>query len=376
MNRTMIGAAAILSLSGLAFAQSAGDILFVSNNFTRTQGAQPDTIGFIPSAGGAATTLFSEMGTRYRHVNTGPGGGYYFSDATAFPSTPTSGAFFEINGLFSGFGTRNDIATGGFVNSPLDFTYHSPSASFLLVNNPSGTGVVDNPEDGISSVTLGGSATQIFQEIGGQAPPRYDAGVDIVADPARPGSYYVLTLNDGVGPGNSDGAPSVLHRMTVNSDLSSVTMEVLQDLSASVTGLTNDITFATSIDVDPATGDVLVTGGRDDGNIYRVSIDGSGDSAGVSVFADIRTIQTGLGFTPGALDEIEWDPFNNRWILAEFLEDGGFSRISTIGADGVSGYAQLATGFGVNDIIVIPTPGAISVLGLAGFAAMRRRRSA
>ncbi|GAB4544400.1 MAG: hypothetical protein Tsb0013_01470 [Phycisphaerales bacterium] len=381
MNRTTLGAVAILALAGVASAQTAGDILFVSNQSNRTGETQFDTIGFIPGAGGAATTLYTSttFDSNFRHVNRGPGGGYYFSDATLFPSSASTGAMFTVDGLFSGFqGTRNNIATGGLVNSPFDFSYHAPSNSLITINNPSGTGSSDNPEDGITSVALpGGALTQLFQEpLDSNPNPRYDGGTDIVADPARPGSYYVLTVNDGLDGGFSDDAPSILWRLTVSNDLTSATVSMVQDFSASQTGFANSIDFATSIDVDPATGDVLVTGGQfNDGKIYRVGIDGTGASTGVSVFADIFAEQAAQNLSVGALDEIEWDPFNNRWILAEFLNDGNFSRISAINADG-SGYTELATGFAVNDIIVIPTPGAASMLALAGLAATRRRRSA
>ena len=76
---------------------------------------------------------------------------------------------------------------------------HSPSNSLIAINNPSGTGTATNPEDGITAVSLpGGALSQLFQEPDNSNPePRYDAGTDIVADPNRPGSYYVLTLNDG-----------------------------------------------------------------------------------------------------------------------------------------------------------------------------------
>ena len=379
MNRSTLSTAALLTLAGLASAQTAGDILFVANQSGRTAQTEPDFIGFIPGAGGAQTTLYTAPTTdvNFRHVNFF-NGQYYFSDATAFPSTSTTGAIFTVDSLFSGAGTRSDLATAGLVNSPFDLSYHAPSNSAIVVNNPSGTGIFDNPEDGITAVNLGSGATQqLFQEpvpMPGEA-ERYDGGTDIVADPARPGSYYVLTVNEGVGPGNADGAPSVLFRLTVSDDLTTSTVELVQDFSASETGI-DAITFATGLTVGP-NGNVFVTSGNSESVIYEVGIDGAGNSTGVSEFADIQAMQTAMGLEFGTVEEIEYDPFNQRFVLAERTRnnDPGLSRISEIGLDGL-GYSELATGFAVNDIIIIPTPGAASMLALAGLAAVRRRRSA
>jgi len=248
-----------------------------------------------------------------------------------------------------------------------------------VLNNPAGNQPPTNPTDGVSAINLGTmTASQIFAEPT-TGDPRYNAGVDIVADPTRANSYYVLTFNRGVDGGFSDEAPSTLHRMSVNNDLSSVTMDLIQDFSVSEVGAANAITRATSIAVDPTSGDVLVTAnaGPAERKIVRVGIDAMGDSTGVSLFADIGAYQTNLGIGSGGVEEIEWDSFNNRWLLVEDLAlNNSPSRITTLGADGsMAGYGVLFDGgFAIRDIQVVPTPGALAVMGLGGLAAIRRRR--
>lgn len=378
MIRKAFGAVALLGLAGVASAQSAGDILFIGNGVNRTNGVLDDAIGWIPGAGGAATNLLTSnaMGTSFNAVTRGPGGNYYFTANNRNGSgtfDASTGELFTVDGLFSGFGTKNVFGGGNLANAPLDLVYNQASSSFFVVNNPSGTGLIDNPEDGITSVTLGNAQQQLFQEPDIAMPaPRWDAGTDIVADPFRPNSFYVLTLNEGVDGGGGDGAASLLFRMNVSPDLGTVTMDLLQDFSASVTGLSDTIQFATGVNVDPVTGDVMVSAAFEDRGVYRVGIDAMGNSTGVSQFADMTALQMMAGVESGGVNEIEWDPFGNRWLFAESTA-GDFDRITALNPDG-TGYEVLVSGIAVTDLIVIPTPGAASLLALAGLGVLRRRR--
>lgn len=373
----------LLVVAGLAAAVSAqnnGDILFTSHGFQRSAGANPDFIGWIDVSGASFNTLYtvpnSDTTTRLSGIGRDGSGGFVFGNQP-FPATANTGEVFVINNLFSGSGTRTNLAQGGNVNSPQEFAYHGPSNSMIVVNNPAGGVSPTQVTDGISALALGSNAvSQLFAEPT-TGEPRYNGGIDIVADPARPGSFYVLTDNRGVDGGFSDEAPATLHRLTVSNDLSSVSVTLIQDFSASVVGA-NSIIRGSSIAVDPTTGDVLVSAnnGPSERKIVRVGIDGAGNSTGVSLFADLFALQTGLGIGSGGVEEIEWDPFNNRWLLVEDLVLANSpSRITTLNADGISGYGILYSGgFAIRDIEVIPTPASVAVLGLGGLLAARRRR--
>ncbi len=375
----------LIAVTGLAatgaFAQNDGDILFTSHGLQRSSGALPDYIGLIDIGALTSSNLYqvpaSDTTSRLSGIGRNGSGNYVFGNQP-FPGIPGAGSTFVVNNLFSGTGTRNNLSVGGMADSPQEFEYHGPSNSIIVLNNPAGNPPPTNPTDGVSAVNLNTMAnTQLFAEpLSGD--PRYNAGIDIVADPLRNNSYYVLTFNRGIDGGSSDNAPSTLHRMTVNNDLSSVSMDLIQDFSASIVGAANAVTKGTSIAVD-ADGDVLVTAnsGLAERKIVEVDIDGSGNSAGVSLFADIGAYQTALSLSGGAVEEIEWDPYNNRWLLVE--DKGGPnnpSRIMTLGADGSMGsYGVLFDGdFAIRDIQVVPTPGALAVLGLGALAATRRRR--
>ncbi len=375
----------LIAVTGLAatgaLAQNDGDILFTSHGLQRSSGALPDFIGLIDIGALTSSNLYqvpaSDTTSRLSGIGRTGTGNYVFGNQP-FPGIPGAGSTFVVNNLFSGTGTRNNLSVGGMADSPQEFEYHGPSNSILVLNNPAGNPPPTNPTDGVSAVNLNTMAnTQIFAEPLGGADPRYNAGVDIVADPLRNNSYYVLTFNRGIDGGFSDEAPSTLHRMTVNNDLSTVSMDLIQDFSASVVGAANAITRATSIAVD-ADGDVLVTANAPgERKIVEVDIDAGGNAVGVSLFADIGAYQASLTLGFGGVEEIEWDSFNNRWLLVE--DKGGLnspSRITTLGADGSMGsYGVLFDGgFAIRDIQVVPTPGAIAVLGLGGLAATRRRR--
>jgi hypothetical protein len=90
----------------------------------------------------------------------------------------------------------------------------------------------------------------------------------------------------------------------------------------------------------------------------------------------LDALQAATNTSFGSVEEIEWDSFNNRWLLVEDL--GGLnspSRITTLNADGISGYGVLYSGgFAIRDIEVVPTPATAAVLGLGGMLAARRRR--
>lgn len=379
--------ATLIVVTGLAatsaVAQNDGDILFTSHGLQRSNGTLPDFIGLIQPGAGTFDNLYqvpaSDTTSRLSGIGRTGSGTYVFGNQP-FPGVANSGNVFTVNNLFSGSGTRNNLTSGGMANSPQEFEYHAPSNSIIVLNNPAGNQPPTNPTDGVSAINLGTmAASQIFAEPT-SGDPRYNAGVDIVADPTRDNSYYVLTFNRGIDGGFSDEAPSTLHRMTVNNDLSSVSMDLLQDFSTSVVGAANAITRATSIAVDPTSGDVLVTAnaGSAERKIVRVGIDGAGNSTGVSLFADLEAYQNNLGIGLGGVEEIEWDSFNNRWLLVEDIAGNNApSRITTLGADGsMSGYGVLFDGgFAIRDIQVVPTPGALAVLGLGGLAATRRRRA-
>ncbi len=379
--------ATIVAVTGLAatsaIAQNAGDILFTSHGFQRSGGTLPDFIGLIDIGSLTSSNLYqvpnSVSDSRLSGIGRTGSGDFVFGNQP-FPGLPGAGSTFRVNNLFSGTGTLNPLSSGGAADSPQEFAYHGPSNSMIVVNNPAGNAPPTNPTDGISAVNLAtGVTTQLFAEPLSGPEPRYNAGVDIVADPSRAGSYYVLTFNRGVDGGFSDEAPSTLHRLTVNNDLTSVSVDLIQDFSASVVGAANAITRATSIAIDPTTGDVLVSAndGLAERKIVKVDIDGAGNSAGVSLFADIGAYQSTLSIGGGGVEEIEWDPFNNRWLLVEdIVAPNSPSRITTLGADGsIAGYGVLFDGgFAIRDIEVVPTPGAVGVLGLAGLMASRRRR--
>lgn len=352
--RQLTAAFALTALAGAASAGISvqpGDIVFTSQ--------QDDAIKIIGGvAPGPETTLYS-MGTsntaRLSSIVLGPNGNFFVGDG-AFPGSTASGII-EVSNLFSGASSAS-FATGAPFGNPETLVYDSRTNAFITVNNPSGQGF-PNPGDAILSTPFANPAgtSPIFAEPAPGNPISYEAGVTITADP-NSNDKFITTLNS--GDGNGDNASiSALWRLP-ESGAGFGAPQLVVDFSAATTSI-SDMFQVRGVAAVPGTNDLYVTEFAQ-GAIYRVSLDGSGNFDSMALVAD--------GFSePG---QIAYNEYTNQLV---FTERGGLtdSKINTINLDG-TGLVTLDTGDHARGFYIVPTPGAATLLGLAGIAGLRRRR--
>lgn len=320
-----------------------------------------DSVYHLPM-GGTPQLLFSAPGSRLAGI-TRSGSDWFFADGP-FPVTePSNSRIIKATNLFSGAPTVSTFASSGDIQNPIGITYHTASNSIVGVMNP---GKGPPKFDGLLSInSTGTSTTRLFEEPdpATTASPRYNAGAYIVQDNNRTNRFLVTATNGGVDapdPSQDRFVASTLHGFTIGSDLTT-THDFIYDFSSSSTGLANTLYEVRGLAIN---GDNVYVSDILRGEIYKLTLDGSGAVSGISLLAS-------------GLDEPEnliYNPFTNKLVIDEVgALDPTRARISQINVDG-TGYEVLANGVHARGFAIVPTPGALALLGMGGLMAARRRR--
>lgn len=355
-NRFLTVSALLLTAGLVSVAQaqpSDGDLVF-TDEFS-------DAVYHLP-IGMAPNLLFSVTDARLAGI-TRIGTDWFFADGP-FPVTdPSNSRIIKATGLFSGAPVVTTFASSGDIQNPIGITYHSGANSIIGVMNP---GKAPPKFDGLLSIdSTGTSTTRLFEEPDPAvtSSPRYNAGAYIVQDRNRGNRFLVTNSNGGVDapdPTQDNFVASTLHAFTIGDDLTT-THDYIYDFSSSATGLPNTLFEVRGMTI---AGDNVYVSDVLRGEIYRLTLDGTGAVSGISLLL-------------GGLDQPEsliYNPFTNKLIIDEAGElDPLRARISQINLDG-TGYEVLAEGFHARGFEIVPTPGALALLGLGGLAAGRRRR--
>ncbi len=358
----IVGGCALTLGSGAALGGvfSAGDFVYTANN--------TDSIMGYSYGGGSSSTLLTlpDTGMDYRmadiqRVN----GRFYVASGFGFPDTEGPGRLLVVDNLFSGAPTFGDLAFGAPIQAGIGLEYHAGTDQFLVVNNTALTHLQTAPNhDGIIGVDrVTGAMTQRFTEdVQSQVFPRYAAGTYITPDAVDSNVYYTANVNGGNfrNDMSNEGISSQIYRVEVDGGGNTAVSRVV-DFDGTV-GAFGPLTFVVGITSalgNDGTTDLFVTDINSDA-IYRVDVDLTGAFVGLDLIID-------------GLDDpqtIEYNPFRNTLIFHEL----GAQTISEVNLDG-SGLNLLESGVvSARGIYVIPTPGAAGLFGLAGLAAMRRRR--
>jgi len=348
MSIRIMTAAAIVAVAGATGASAAfqnGDIIFVDT--------PNDTVNIYRAASGTTETLyqFNDPNNTIRLAGiTRVNGRFYVNSGFASPSTPSEAAIFELRKLF-GNTVESTLASSNPLLNPIGIAYHRGSDRLLSVNNP---GPGSQPDEGIIGTRISdGDVKLSFAENPADPQPRYQAGLRITRDPGNADQFFAVTANGGVldGPGD-EGKGSVLHRITVDAN-GDATQAAIYDFSATPFG---PVTFLRGV---AAVGsDVYVTDSFT-GGIYRIALDANGDFDSISLVID------NLGAEPG---ELQYNQYTNKLVFG--MND---NTINQVNLDG-TGFETLVMGVAPRGMYIIPTPGGVALLGLAGLAIARRRR--
>lgn len=379
---------AIVTLAGIAVSalgQNAGDILFTTKDRVASGGATGDRVGWIDlSNANAVETLFTvpELDSRINRLARAPGTNNFFLGNSPFPPADdrTTGNLWLLSNLF-GSVSRSSVINSADVPeliAPNGIQYNADAGRVLWINNAIGTGSgAGDVDDGIFGSAIDGSAfADIFQEPNSGPAPRYNAGVEIKADPLRANSYYVSTLNGGddtTGP--NDPQSGTLWRLDVDTnDITNSSMTLITTFHADDTGLGENLTFVQGLTID-GNGDVII-GDKKTRKVYRLEISNDGLSLdGATELIDFAPIHLNAGLTDAGPGDIEFDPFTGMLVLVEDVDQGNDfnDRISRINLDG-TGYEVLVNNIPASDVFIIPAPSALALVGLGGLVAVRRRR--
>lgn len=356
MNRlSIIAATSLVVFAGTANAGLQG-LVFTSQ--------QQNAVRFLDFNTSTASTLWASANpsTRLANITPGPSGEFYVADGRAPSPNLTDAGILRIDGLFTGAAAATQLTQGNPLQNPIGLVYNAATSSLITVSNP-GSPVTPDTLDGIFTVSLGGSVSPIFIEDQNATGVRFDDGLSIIADPFS-NNYYVTSVNGGsFDNGLADGRSSTLWRLEYDMGTNSYALanNPVVDFASSQTGFGSNLLSVRGIAAVPGTSSLWVTD-FEQGGIYRIDLDGSGD------FLSLTEIATGL-------DQPESIIFNPLTGQLVFTERGNLtdSKISAINLDG-TGYEVLLAGEHARGFYIIPAPSSVGLLALAGLAAARRRR--
>ncbi|TVQ62222.1 MAG: hypothetical protein EA378_07145 [Phycisphaerales bacterium] len=360
----LAAAAAIAAISGGASAQSAGDVVFTTD----------DGGVWLRTLGGMTTQLaqINDPGVRLADLAFGPGGALFVNSGPAPVENPSQAVMYRIDDPF-GSANVSVLASSDPLQNPVGLVFDPNSGNLLTVNNPGTPGQPQfyigllgvNPTTGVVTELLERDISSF---------PTWNRGSYLSQVPGAPGEFFATAAE-----GSATVIPAVpgfsragsLHRLTVSGDLSGASESLIVDLGdTSVTGLNMPITRVTGVTaVDSQTLFVSAFDFDDQaGAIYRVDLDANGDFVGLQDITSGNVPQT---FLP---EEIEYNPFTGTLLFADRSTSGATGgNILEINLDG-TGFSVFANEGRVRGIAIIPTPAGGALLAIAGLAAARRRR--
>lgn len=370
MIKSMTVAAVLVAASGVGLGQTAGDIVFTTEDggvFSLPQGG---SASLLTTLGGGLISLSD--------LTFGPNGDLFVNNGPRPVGNPSDSGIFRIADPF-GAATSSVLAASGNIQNPIGVAYNRASNTLLTVNNP-GT-ATPLPSDvflGLLGTNATTGATNIVfeQEPAGTAFPYYNRGAFITPTPGLANTYYSAAVEGSnfqyAGQFPQTRASS-LHRFDFDPNTGTATEELVIDLGdTAATGFSRSIGRVTGVTaVDEQT--IFLTGwdflSPAVGTIYRVDLDTNGD------FVSITDITDGnLGGVRILPEELEYNPYTGKLVFANnIVNSQGEAHIYELNLDG-TGLNSIYFGEAASGIEIVPAPGGLALLGLGGLAAARRRR--
>ena len=370
---------AIAGTATTANAQGFGDILFTSND---RNGGQ-DTIRLLDYSNLIANTLVSfpagpETVQRLSGIAIGPTGEFYFNNSPLPATDPSAASLIRVDNMFNaGLRTTSTFASSDPIQLVGGMAYDSLTNNLLFANNP-GSNPLPQRVEAVLGIDLTSTNISVVVE---QPPitdplPRDFAYTAVHADRLRASNFYIGTADGGVDT-NPNGNPSnpqasLINRLVMNdaNDPTNVSYELLIDLSASVTGLSDTLSLLRGV-ASADNGNIYIAE-NDSRSIYEIQLDGNGDYVSISKILDLDTAHNGTRFQPSG---IIFNEFTGKLNYIEQNIDvaNRDRRIVEINLDG-TGHTVLLDNTEASALFAVPAPSALTLLGLGGLAASRRRR--
>ncbi len=388
--RKLVITSVVLMAAGQAFGTvvQPGDFIF-----TQSFGNQDAGVSFFDLDTKNITSLaYDGPGRSLGAIDTDGAGRYWVVDHPLPLNVPTATTIYEFNqsALFAPLagGSQpsysNILVQNEDLRRPTDGVYDAGSGQLLYANNNANLGVDPDSIHAVLGVDVNTGVQQRIVEQTDIDPfdpaniPNFLQLSGITESPVSAFDYVFNSPNGGrqVGFG-TEGLGSTLWGLNgVNAPGSATFIKDLTDADV-IADIGRGLTFVINIANIPGTNDLLITDsglgdGVQAGGVYRVNLDdATGAYAGISKVLDASDYAD-----LGAAGEIVYNPFTGRWLLAngEFNGLGKNQILSFDLADPVNSLAIEADGVRGSNFVVVPTPGAAGVLGLAGLAALRRRR--
>lgn len=360
----LAAAAAIAALSGTVAAQSAGDVVFTTD----------DGGVWLRTLGGTTTQLaqINDPGVRLADLAFGPDGTLYVNSGPAPVQNPSQAVVYRIDDPF-GAANVSVLASSDPLQNPVGLVYDPNSGNLLAVNNP---GTPGQPQFyigllGINPTT--GAVTEVLERDISSF-PTWNRGSYLSAVPGVAGEFFATAAEGSatiIPPVPGFNRAGSLHRLTVSSDLATASESLIVDLGdTSVTGLSKAITRVTGVTAVDAQTLFVSAFDFDDqaGAIYRVDLDTDGNFVGLQDITSGNVPQT---FLP---EELEYNPFTGTLLFADRSTSGASGgNILEINLDG-TGFSIFANEGRVRGIAIIPSPAGAALLAMGGLVASRRRR--
>ncbi len=433
--RNSVSIVALLALAGSAAAQAPGTIVFTDLAGAASAGqairswAPSNTVSthvlFPVSANDAGFNDPQLVDLRLSDIRAGANGMWYFGNGPAQIANPSSNA--SIGQVYDLFGTPSvgTLTSNVPAINPLGMWYDHSRGSLLYINNTNqnarnGT-QFPATDGGLNAVNPGtGATTRLWNQLPNATPtPFPNLGTFLTPSGQGNNDYYSAFPNGGtyltsqsvpVSGGGTQLMPanrnwsSVIARTSIPSiSTGAATQTVLADFNGSNTytdlsGQTQTLPLLTDVRgiiARPGSNELYVTnmarnaivsGNLADGaqGIWKILLDATGNS-----IVGVSQIFASTAFDP---EVIRFDSFTNTLVFSELGYEADLARLSPfatyastaaghnngrlsrINLDG-TGYTVLAQGVRVRGIDIIPTPGAMAVLGLGMVVAGRRRRA-
>lgn len=371
--------AALTVFAGLAIAANPGDIVFTDQNDT--------SIKLLSNPGGSNTlsTLVSLPGLpfgadgslwRPAGITADASGRYYFAnqDFNSANQSHVNNGIWAVDDLF-GSPTVSSFISAPQDSYPFDVDFDSANNALVWNQNPWRFDSESVP-DGLNGSYINTPANlQFYAENTSGTRPFYEAGVFMVKDP-NSDDYFCTALNGGVGAGTGDSSTSTLWRLSPNfANPGASTLTLVKDFTTDA-ALANPMRWLRGITAVPGSNELYITNTQADHQtfpgatpgVYKITLNPDGS------YASMTLINSNI-LLPEA---IEYNPFTGKLVIASFndannngLADDGI--IYQMNLDG-SGLEILARNVHARDFHIVPTPGALALLGLSGLIAVRRRR--
>lgn len=372
-----------LAAAGLATSASAqgfGDVLFTAND--RNGGS--DTIALLDYANLTENTLVTfapgpESTNRLVGGIARDASGNFYVANSPFPNQdPSIASVLQVQGMFSGAPVVNTFASSDPIQNVERMVYDPFTNNVLAANNP-GSEFTSQRMEAILGIDVNTAGVSVVRQQPPNSDPRpRDFAYNIIKQDRGTANSYIVGAVDGgvdsdpnIDPSMNNEA-SLLNRLTMNNpnDPTDISYELIVDLSPSVTGLSDVLSFVRGVASAP-NGNLYITEERTR-SIYEVELDNNGDYVSIAKILDLDTANGGTRFQP---KDIIYNEFTGKLnYIAQNIDTAGLERdILEINLDG-TGNTTLLFDTDATQLFAVPAPSAFALLGLGGLAAARRRR--